>query len=957
MNRPPPTHSRATELLRGLTALAVLMLLLVGLPAGLLVVSGSPIPRTLPGWDKITTTLMQPDTSDALFLSLVKLIGWAAWGLFTLITLIEALSYRRRSPSRQLPRPVRPMQHLARDLVAMIALIIGTATPIATSTTSPAPQPIATTRPIADFSPTPAHQLGEHDQAVLPTVRSSSAVDHPWRTRLIKRGDTLWAIARRAYGTGTRYHVIFNASKHLEQPHGLPRLTDPDQIYPGQRITLPRAAARSNRLETPARPDRPPRTPPPQHSAPTGHPAGQPGTTSHPTSVNGTPPPTWPTTPSPSATPRTSTSASPQQVPPASEPSEPRHGTPVTVRLPTGAYIGLGLCAAISLALAATRIYRRRRRRPAIEWPTRAAPEPATQVPVARARKAHLDTYLADDQPLPTDADLLTQDTRTPAPTELAVGTRGDQEVLLRLSGLSLGFTGPGAIGAIRAITTELLAKSSRYRVELVIPEPDAVTLLAETGVNAAELAAALPGLTITPSLQAAMTHLEAEVIHRARLMEEAGQADVPALRTTDPDEPLPALILIATVPATAEALHAILRLGRPYCVGGLLIGHWEADTTVQVTDDGTIIHADGPDADAWTGTELFHLTTIDTSAMLNVLRTATGTLASEAPTIRPEREDPGGHHPAVRELRSSMRSEADAADQTGLEREAVPRPVQLHVLGPVRLYTNGGPITTGLRRITHELLAYLTLNPTGVTREQGIEALMPDRDFDAGNVMWHTAISNARKTLRDATGLREPMYIVHTDGRYRLDRTLIDVDLWLLQAALDRASTADTDTGRIDALRQIPNLYTAELAEDLTFEWAETERERLRRHATDALTYLARLTQDTDPDEALAALEQAINHDPYAEPLYRAIMRMQATAARYDAIRRTYNLLRTRLSEIDQEPEEETHQLLLRSLRTNPAIAHHHPTRSGVGSTSARAIPRDVRSTRSQIGGSDPSG
>ncbi len=47
----------------------------------------------------------------------------------------------------------------------------------------------------------------------------------------VKKGDTLWAISKRAYGDGSKYPVIFEANK--------PMLSDPDKIYPGQMLRIP----------------------------------------------------------------------------------------------------------------------------------------------------------------------------------------------------------------------------------------------------------------------------------------------------------------------------------------------------------------------------------------------------------------------------------------------------------------------------------------------------------------------------------------------------------------------------------------------------------------------------------------------------------------------------------------------------------------------------------------------
>ncbi len=48
----------------------------------------------------------------------------------------------------------------------------------------------------------------------------------------VQSGNSLWVIARKAYGTGLHYTVIFGANKE--------HIRDPNLIYPGQVITLPK---------------------------------------------------------------------------------------------------------------------------------------------------------------------------------------------------------------------------------------------------------------------------------------------------------------------------------------------------------------------------------------------------------------------------------------------------------------------------------------------------------------------------------------------------------------------------------------------------------------------------------------------------------------------------------------------------------------------------------------------
>ncbi|GAA7754980.1 MAG: peptidoglycan-binding protein LysM [Burkholderiaceae bacterium] len=50
-----------------------------------------------------------------------------------------------------------------------------------------------------------------------------------WHT--VVKGDTLWAISQAAYGNGAEYNKIFEANK--------PMLSNPDKIYPGQKLRIP----------------------------------------------------------------------------------------------------------------------------------------------------------------------------------------------------------------------------------------------------------------------------------------------------------------------------------------------------------------------------------------------------------------------------------------------------------------------------------------------------------------------------------------------------------------------------------------------------------------------------------------------------------------------------------------------------------------------------------------------
>ena len=50
----------------------------------------------------------------------------------------------------------------------------------------------------------------------------------------VAKGDCLWNIAKRFYGDGSKYTVIYDANKGIVGG-------DPNRIYPGQVLTIPAA--------------------------------------------------------------------------------------------------------------------------------------------------------------------------------------------------------------------------------------------------------------------------------------------------------------------------------------------------------------------------------------------------------------------------------------------------------------------------------------------------------------------------------------------------------------------------------------------------------------------------------------------------------------------------------------------------------------------------------------------
>src|SRR3546814_15617451 len=74
----------------------------------------------------------------------------------------------------------------------------------------------------------------------LPLERAGPRTDlPPGELAIVQPGNSLWRIARRTYGQGIRYTVIYEANRNL--------IGDPDLIFPGQRLTLPESEKTASR--------------------------------------------------------------------------------------------------------------------------------------------------------------------------------------------------------------------------------------------------------------------------------------------------------------------------------------------------------------------------------------------------------------------------------------------------------------------------------------------------------------------------------------------------------------------------------------------------------------------------------------------------------------------------------------------------------------------------------------
>ena len=212
------------RIIRAVGAALMLLALLVGLPIVLLTVAGSPLPESIPTLSQVVSALSHPD-SGQLALLVLEVVAWLAWASFTVSVLVELRNHLSSRP-RLVLRGLGWQQNAAATLVA--ALLLGAATP--TSAAAAVTTPVASVAASIDQStdPAPAHEA--------PTATEQSP------TWVVADGDSLWTIAQRTLGEGSRWQEIADLNYARVQADGH-ALTSAHWLNAGWELQLPAGAA------------------------------------------------------------------------------------------------------------------------------------------------------------------------------------------------------------------------------------------------------------------------------------------------------------------------------------------------------------------------------------------------------------------------------------------------------------------------------------------------------------------------------------------------------------------------------------------------------------------------------------------------------------------------------------------------------------------------------------------
>jgi predicted ATPase/DNA-binding SARP family transcriptional activator len=205
----------------------------------------------------------------------------------------------------------------------------------------------------------------------------------------------------------------------------------------------------------------------------------------------------------------------------------------------------------------------------------------------------------------------------------------------------------------------------------------------------------------------------------------------------------------------------------------------------------------------------------------------------------------------------------------------------------------------------TGALLAYLAYHVGKPHRREALaETIWPGQTPRAGRTSLNTAVYSLRRQL-EPPGVPRGTVIQSDRFAIQLNPSAVTTDVQEFEAALRRASDADTVATRVQHLTDAVRLYVGELLPGFYDDWIPVEQRRLAEQYFEAALRLSALLERTgNVQGALAVTREAIARDPLREEAHCELMRLYAVAGEPLAALRQYVELKDLLArELGQRP------------------------------------------------------
>ncbi|QHT57957.1 hypothetical protein GXP71_18960 [Cellulomonas sp. H30R-01] len=859
----------------------LLLLLVVGVPAGLLALDAAPaIPRSLPSPDALTGTI-----GVEQLLAVLVWIVWLAWLQFTICTVVEL-----RSALSGVGLPARvplagPSQRLARTLVVSV-LLLASAAGQASAAVAPS-APVHSEVGVAISAPAVAGEVAATVAAPAEAQAAQGETTY-WlgdvqlspeegaellgkRVYVVKvpdgrYHDNLWDIAERTLGDGRRYSEVFELNKGRDQPDGH-ELTLERLIYPNWLLVMPEDAAGVERVTAVVTPVAPaPEAPAPVTPAPLPE---------HAPVLDGT------------------------QPLPAADVHESSSSTALLVG---GGLLAVGLLAALD------RLRRRNRTgEPSddaveLEVALRVGADPRRALLLDRGLRQLAAAHRATGRPLPGVVAAVVSDDAlelrlspsrpdAPAPWQAAADGTTWRLAADDVDGAQAG--GPAPFPGLVSLGRDALGRDVLLDLESaqgpvsVVGDPQvarevATALAAELATNRWSDGLRVTGVDLPDGLDALPGGRYARAASASDVLDRLGGRRVGAhdgdvlsgrVRPDGATTWVPEYLVLGAAPtgALAEQVVAIATTDRRsplgvVCVGDLPGARWQL---VAQPDGRLVARLLGLDVQS------NRLTPRQVGAL--------GELFTEAPEPAPALD---ARHDAVAHEGAVERPDVAAPVRPRTPDDLTAAPVRVLVLGEPRVESLG-VLDEDRRALLTELVVFLALHPEGVHANVLAAALWPGGV--TAEVREATLERAARWLGTDASG--RPRLVRRADGRVALGpEAVVDWDVVTTLLARSRSATSP-QAERADLAAALELAHGTVLSVRPSGRYAWLARVRLERASrallVDAVHRLVVLCHhDDDPGAAQAAAWAGLRLAPTEELLWRDLMRAAALVGGPDAVR-----------------------------------------------------------------------
>ncbi|MBN2041924.1 MAG: tetratricopeptide repeat protein [Spirochaetes bacterium] len=267
---------------------------------------------------------------------------------------------------------------------------------------------------------------------------------------------------------------------------------------------------------------------------------------------------------------------------------------------------------------------------------------------------------------------------------------------------------------------------------------------------------------------------------------------------------------------------------------------------------------------------------------------------------------------PRVKELAVRMARSLGIMDKNKPSAPVIPL-LRFDMLGSLKIYINGKEATTSNWKTlkSRDLLVYLAHCGEAVIRDRIQEHLWPGMDCDKSSQLFHTTLYYLRQTIFRACGRRD--IILYAGGKYRLKEETYITDRGRFERLLNTARNAGPMPEiSTSFLSEAAALYRGDYLTELDYSWLILAREQLELSYVQVLKQLGNFyIEKNDYGPAVRHLHVLSRYDPFAEDVFRMLMKAYAGAGNMKMVSETYqNLVNSLNKELGISPSAETVEL-----------------------------------------------